>query len=280
MRFGFHISIAGGFKNVIKRAKERKCETIQLFSRNPRGWSYSPLNPEDVEIFKRELKESNIYPVFIHLPYLPNLGTWKKELYEKSLISLKEEILRAEILGIEYVVMHPGSSSGTGFEESARRIIEGINRVIEETETKTMILLENTSGEGNEIGKDFDEIKYIIEGVIDEEKVGVVLDTAHLFEAGYPIHTADGLEKTLKEFDKKIGLHKLKLLHLNDSKTPLGSKKDRHWHIGEGEIGREGFRRIVNHPMLRDLPGIMETPRKKTGDDIRNMETIKSLVEY
>jgi len=144
---------------------------------------------------------------------------------------------------------------------------------------EVILLLENTAGQGTEIGSNFDQIKKIIEGVEENGRLGVCLDTAHTFEAGYDLSDKDGLERTLETFDQTVGLKQLHLLHLNDSKTPLGSRKDRHWHIGEGYIGLEGFRYLINHPLLRHLPGIMETPRKDTVEDLKNMEVIRDLVE-
>jgi deoxyribonuclease-4 len=144
---------------------------------------------------------------------------------------------------------------------------------------KVILLMENTAGQGTEIGYQFDQIKKIIEGIHDPQRVGVCLDTAHSYEAGYDLSNKEGIEKTLKTIDQAIGLKRIHLLHLNDSKTPLGSRKDRHWHIGEGYIGREGFRYLINHPFIRHLPGIMETPRKDTVEDLKNMEVIRSLVK-
>ena len=278
MRFGFHISIKGGFRNVPKRAINLHCDTIQFFSRSPRSWKYSVIEEKDVEIFKEKIKEYNIYPVFLHLPYLPNFATSKDDLYQHSISFLKDELIRADLLGVKYVIIHPGSSTGLSIKDALTRVVNAINIVFSEVNNNTEILIENTAGQGTEIGKNFDEIKKINEGVDQGGRIGVVLDTAHLFEYGYEINTEEGINRTLDEFNEKIGREKLRLLHLNDSKTPLGSRKDRHWHIGEGEIGKDGFSLIINHPYLRDLPGIMETPRRSLEDDFRNMKRIKDLV--
>jgi deoxyribonuclease-4 len=156
---------------------------------------------------------------------------------------------------------------------------QGIDQAFEKVKNGVILLLENAAGQGTEIGYTFDQIKKIIEGVHDDQRMGVCLDTAHTFEAGHDLSNKDGIERTLETFDQTIGLKRLHLLHLNDSKTPLGSRKDRHWHIGEGYIGLEGFKHLINHPLLRHLPGIMETPRKDTVEDLKNMEVIRSLVE-
>jgi deoxyribonuclease-4 len=164
-------------------------------------------------------------------------------------------------------------------DEAIEAVSQGINQAFEKVKNPVILLMENTAGQGTEIGYTFDQIKKIIERVHDHQRMGVCLDIAHSFEAGYDLSNKDGLERTLETFDQTIGLKRLHLLHLNDSKTPLGSRKDRHWHIGEGYIGLEGFRNLINHPLLRHLPGIMETPRKDTIEDLKNMEVIRSLIE-
>ena len=277
MRFGFHISIAGGFSKVVERAKKLNCQAIQVFTRNPRGWNSPPLDRKEVEKFKKSLSASEIYPLFVHLPYLPNLAGSK--FYKRSLRVLIEDLKRTEILGGNFLILHLGHRLANSEGEAIKRVSEGINEALLRVENRVTLLLENSAGQGTEIGCNFFQIKEIIEKIENKERVGVCLDTAHLFESGYDISKKGGLAKTLKEFEDLIGLEKLYLLHLNDSKTPLGSRKDRHWHIGEGCIGLEGFRNIVNHPLLKNLPGIMETPRKNDADDPSNMEVARSIEE-
>ncbi|MDO9575519.1 MAG: deoxyribonuclease IV [bacterium] len=278
MKFGFHISISGGFGRVIERAKIRGCDTIQLFSRNPRGWQYSPLKEEEIEKFKKNRKTSGIDPVFIHLPYLPNLASPKSDLLRISIFTLEEELRRAKILGADFVVAHMGAKLDSPLEKAISRISDSINTAFGNVKNNVILLLENTAGEGSEVGDRFSVIRDVIDRIDNKGRVGMCLDTAHAFEAGYDLSTEKGVSDTLKEFDDIIGLDILYLLHLNDSKTPLGSHRDLHWHIGEGYIGLEGFRNIVNCPLLSHLPGIMETPRKNEEDDIRNMKTIRRLV--
>lgn len=275
MKFGFHISISGGFSKVAGRAKAKGCETIQVFSRNPRGWNYTPLDPNKVRQFKEDTKISKISPVIVHMPYLPNLGSIKQDLWERSIVSLKEELKRAETLGASFVVMHVGSRGEVDKKVAIERVITGINKALNSVKNSVILLLENTAGQGSEMGYRFEEMRKIIDGVSDSSHIGVCLDTAHAFEAGYDLKSR--LDAVIDEFDKIIGIERLKVLHLNDSKTPLGSHKDRHWHIGEGEIGLDAFRNIVNHPLLKDLPGIMETPCKTDEDDLRNMRVIKKI---
>jgi deoxyribonuclease-4 len=164
-------------------------------------------------------------------------------------------------------------------DEAMEAVSKGINQAFEKVKNSIILLLENTAGQGTEIGYTFDQIERIIDQVDGKDRMGVCLDTAHSFEAGYDLSKREGIESMLESFNKTIGLKRLHLLHLNDSKTPLGSRKDRHWHIGEGYIGREGFRYLINHPLLKHLPGIMETPRTDTVEDLKNMKVIRSLME-
>jgi len=279
MRFGFHISIAGGFSKVVERAHVRGCETIQFFSRNPRGWNYSPLNKKEVEELRSSIRSSALFPIFLHMPYLPNIASLKSKFYKRSVHSVATDLQRAEQLGAQYLIIHIGHRMESSEDEAIEAISQGINQAFEKVKNGVMLLMENTAGQGTEIGHTFEQIKKIIGGVHNPQRMGVCLDTAHTFEAGYDLSNLDGIDRTLERFDQTIGLKRLHLLHLNDSKTPLGSRKDRHWHIGEGHIGLEGFRNLVNHPSLRHLPGIMETPRKDTVEDLKNMKVIRSLVE-
>lgn len=279
MRFGFHISIAPGFSKVVENAQKTGCETIQLFSRNPRGWKYRGLNLDEAEQFKTQCASSNIFPCFLHLPYLPNLAAVKKELYIKSINSLREDLQRAETLGIPFLIVHVGNRVSLGEEEAIRKVVGGINESLHKVPNQVTILLENTAGQGTELGSHFSQLGKILYGVKNKKRIGICLDTAHAFEAGYNLSTKKGLDETLKEFDRLIGLKYLQLLHLNDSKTPLASHSDRHWHIGKGYIGLKGFKNIVNHPLLNHLPGIMETPRKDPEDDVRNMKVMRNLIK-
>jgi deoxyribonuclease-4 len=279
MRFGFHVSIAGGFLRIIDRAKARGCETIQFFSRNPRGWKYSPLNKKEAEAFRSSVQSSALFPIFIHMPYLPNIASSKAKFYKRSIHAIATDLQRAEQLGAQYLIIHIGHRMESSEDQAVDAVSQGIDQAFEKVKNEVILLVENTAGQGTEIGYAFDQIKRIIEGVHNHQRMGVCLDTAHAFEAGYDLSNQDGIEKTLETFESTIGLKRLHLLHLNDSKTPLGSRKDRHWHIGEGYIGREGFRCLVNHPLLNHLPGIMETPRKDTVEDLKNMKVIRSLVE-
>jgi len=212
MRIGFHISIAGGFKQVVERARQRQCETIQLFSRNPRGWKYKPLDQDDVVIFKQEVRRECISPVFVHMPYLANLASSDTPLFVRSVDSLIEDLKRSEILGARFLIMHIGSSHDRC--KGIKRMAEGINRALSRVKNGVMLLLENTAGSGNELGSEFEHIREIFDTVDDEERVGVVFDTAHAFEAGYDLRTRNNVDKTIAEFDRVLSLRKLYLIHL------------------------------------------------------------------
>lgn len=279
MRFGFHISISGGFSKVVERAEIRGCESIQLFSRNPRGWTYEPLDKNDIAAFRSSIQSSGLFPLFLHLPYLPNVASKGSKFYNRSIDSIAVDLQRAEQLGASYLIIHMGHRMESSEDEAIEAVALAINQAFSRVRNSIVLLLENTAGQGTEIGYEFGQINKIIEGVGERKRIGICLDVAHAFEAGYDLSKKETIERTLESFDRIIGLERLHLLHLNDSKTPLGSKKDRHWHIGEGHIGLEGFRCLVNHPLLNHLPGIMETPRKDTVEDLKNMEVIRSLVE-
>jgi deoxyribonuclease-4 len=282
MRFGFHLSIAGGFSKIPERAAVRGCETVQFFSRNPRGWIYGALNKEDVKAFRSAVRAPGLpglFPLFVHLPYLPNVACSRSKFYRRSIRSVITDLKRAEALGAQYLILHIGHRLESSEEEAVEAVCHAINEAFRSAANSVIVLLENTAGQGSEIGSSFEEIGRILDGIGKSERIGVCLDTAHAFGAGFDLSTRDGLERTLESFERLIGVRRLHLLHLNDSKTPLGSRRDRHAHIGEGFIGLEGFRNIVNHPLLRDLPGIMETPRTDTVEDLKNMKVIRSLVE-
>jgi len=279
MRFGFHISIAGGFSKVVERAKVRGCETIQFFSRNPRGWKYGPLKQEEVDEFRTSIQSSSLFPIFLHLPYLPNIASQGSKFYQRSIDSIVTDLKRAEQIGAPYLIIHIGHRMEASEDQALEAVSQGIDQAFERAENSVILLLENTAGQGTEIGYTFEQLKRVISGVDEEKRMGICLDTAHAFEAGYDLSRKEGIEQALESFDRTIGLKRLHLLHLNDSKTPLGSRKDRHWHIGEGYIGKEGFRELINHPSIKTLPGIMETPRKDTVEDLKNMRVIRSLME-
>jgi deoxyribonuclease-4 len=277
VRFGFHVSIAGGFGQVRERAEKLGCETVQMFASNPRGWAVAQLGAEDIAAFRAGIAASGISPVFVHAPYLPNLAASGAGA-GRSAKALAVQVQRCAALGVPYLVVHVGKALGAGEERALAQVSKNLDAVLARAPETVTMLLENTAGMGTETGFKFEQVAAIITGVKARDRVGVVLDTAHAFEAGYEFRTRAGLDSTLREFDRHVGFSRLHLIHLNDSKTGFGSRVDRHWHIGKGEIGKEGMKQIVNHPLLKNLPAVMETPKKTPADDRMNMRAVRSLV--
>ncbi|MBU4128727.1 deoxyribonuclease IV [bacterium] len=279
MRFGAHISIAGKIYQVAERAKRIGCNTAQIFSRNPRGWQLKELLSDEVKRLKDDLERFDIHPLIVHIPYLPNLASPKIGLYLKSVNALEEDLKRSEVLGAPYLVTHIGSFGESSREEGLERVSEGINTAFNRIKNEVILLLENTAGAGRELGSRFEEIAKIIENIKEKERIGICLDTCHGFVSGYDFRTKKAVSETLKLFDNLIGLKKLKVVHANDSKSPMGSRIDRHWHIGKGYIGEEGFRALLHHPAMRNLPIIIETPFKESGDDVSNLAILRKLAK-
>ena len=279
MRIGVHVSIAGHIYESLERAKALGCNTMQIFRRNPRGWQVSRLVKGDVEEFRRLKVKYDIKPVAVHMPYLINLSTPDDKLYKKSIGAYIEDVRRADMLGAEYFVTHLGSHVGSGEENGIKRFSEALGEIIRRAKPKTMILLENTAGSGDNIGYRFEHLKRIIEDQANPSDIGVCLDTAHTFAAGYDIKDKTGLEATLKDFDRLLGLSRIKVVHFNDSLSSFDSHVDRHHHIGKGEIGLQGMGRIINHPKLKNAAFIMETPKNTDRDDKMNIAVAKRLAK-
>ena len=279
MRLGVHISIAGGILESVARASQLSCTTMQIFSRSPRGGAAPALSKEDAGRFDAARRAAGIDPLAVHSPYIINLASPEAAMWNQSLRLYREEYARATALHAEYLVTHVGSHRGSGEISGIARVAEAISRTLVGASSPALILLENTAGSGQGIGERFEHLAAIRSAVKGKERVGVCLDTAHLFASGYPIHTAEGLEETLAAFDRLVGLGQLKFIHLNDSKVAFDSRVDRHWHIGQGHIGLEAFRRIVNHPRLTRVPFVLETPKTTDRDDPRNLATVRSLVD-
>jgi deoxyribonuclease-4 len=251
---------------------------MQIFSRNPQRWRDNFLEPKEIEEFKQRREKFKIRPLFIHIPYLINLASPNPRLYEASIEAYIEDILEAETLKADYIVTHMGSHKETSEEAGIKRLTQALNIIIERTHnTKVGILLENTAGSGSWLGYKFSHQQKIIQGLKEKERVGLCFDTAHAYLAGYNIATQEGLKATLDEIEKLVGLNLIKLIHLNDAKDKLDSHRDRHENIGKGYIGRGGMKRIINHPKLRNLPFILETPKESENADKINLAITRSL---
>lgn len=276
MKLGLHLSIRESIARVIPRAVEKGCNTFQMFSRNPRGWHSKELERSRIDDFRRRLKESEIWPVFIHTPYLLNLASPKKDVYRRSLKALMEELHRAEKLGVPYVVTHLGSHLGYGKKGGFQRIMDAINNSFAKVENDVTLLLENTAGTRNSMGSSFEDVRDILSRIHDRKRVGVCFDTCHAFAAGYDLVSNGAVKHTLSRFESVIGLEWLKLVHLNDCKSGFGSKLDRHEHIGMGRIGERGFRNMLRSD-LGSRPLILETPIDGRRSDLENLDKVREL---
>lgn len=274
------MSISGGIWKAIERGEALKCEAIQIFTKNQLQWFGKRLSALDIEMFYNEWKKSNVKKIIAHTSYLINLASPENKSYEKSISALIEEIKRCDELGIPYLVMHAGSHKGRGEEWGIKRIASALKIVFEETSgSQARILLETTAGQGNNLGHKFDHLAEIMSIVGKDDRLGVCLDTAHVFASGYDISTEHGYRNTIKYFSRIIGIEFLFALHLNDSASPLGSKLDRHAHIGKGLIGEKTFSLILNDERFKEKPMIIETPKGGNWDAI-NLATLRKLRGY
>ena len=280
MKLGVHTSITGGVEKAAVRAKKIGCDTFQMFSANPRGWKTLSPTLDDFERFREARARWGLAPVAVHDNYLINLATADRVIRERSIKAFREEIDRALGLGADYLIAHPGSAKGATTSQAVRTFVEAMLRATKGMQLNgLMILIENTAGQGSALGRSFEEVAEIIAGASKELPVGACIDTAHCFQAGYPIHTEAGLLGTVRTLDSTVGISKVRIIHANDSKTAYASHADRHQHIGKGAIGLEAFRRIVRHPKLQAIPFICETPIDRPGDDKRNLRLLRSLAD-
>ena len=278
MKVGVHTSIAGALENAAHHARKIGCDTFQMFSANPRGWRTIDPTPANCEAFRAARRGHGLSPVVIHDNYLINLASADDFIRERSIAAFRRELERALALGADYLVTHPGSAKGGTPAAAIATCGEALRQAAAGLKLDgLMILIENTAGQGTVIGRSFEEVAEIIAGAEKDLPVGACIDTAHSFEAGYAIHTSEGLRAAVKLLDETVGLEKVRVIHANDSKTAFGSHADRHEHVGKGQIGAEAFGRIVCHPKLKDIPFICETPVDKPGDDRRNIRMMRKL---
>lgn len=278
MLLGIQVSTAGKIYESIERAHKLGCNTMQIFARNPQQWRDDFLEKQDIQEFINKRKELKIDPVFIHIPYLLNLASPSPKLYRVSIEAFIEDILEAHNLKADYIVTHMGSHKDTSEDAGINRLIQALNSVIERTKNaKVGILLENTAGSGSWLGYNFKHHRKIIQGLLHKDRVGLCFDTAHAYLAGYDISTRAGLQEILEEIDETVGLDLIKLIHFNDAKGNLGSRHDRHEHIGRGNIKLEGLKRVINHPKLRNLPFILETPKDSNDADEINLGIVRRM---
>ena len=281
LELGAHVSASGGVDLALIRANDFAMTACQLFTKSERQWAARPLDPEVVERFLANQAQFGIKYLVAHDSYLINIASPNSEMWAKSRQALAHELERCDMLEIPYLVSHPGAHMGEGPDAGIARVAEAINRIHDEAPNgKSMILIETTAGQGSALGRSFEEIAGILDQVQDRARIGVCLDTCHIFASGYDLRDADSYDATISAFDTIVGISNLKCLHLNDSKKGIGLHVDRHAHIGQGEIGLAAFGFILNDPRLSGLPGILETPKEppKFEEDLMNLDTLKSLI--
>jgi len=262
LNIGCHLSVSKGYEAMGKEAVKINANTFQYFTRNPRGSKAKEIDPEDTLALQKIMKENHFSQIIGHAPYTLNPAAEQDRVREFALEVMEDDIERMEFIPHNFYNFHPGSHVGQGVDKGIERTIEVLNHIIRPEQT-TIVLIETMAGKGTEIGKTFEELSWILEGVKLQDKVGICMDTCHVYDAGYDI--VNHLDEVLDEFDQIIGLQRLRAIHINDSKNPIGSHKDRHEKIGEGTIGLEAFIRIINHPKLRHLPFVLETPNEIEG---------------
>jgi deoxyribonuclease-4 len=278
-RVGLHTGIAGGLQNALLKAQALGADTVQIFSRNPRGWKARPLEAEEIDRFKRVRRETGISPVVIHANYLINLAAADQSIREKSVASFREEIERALALGADYLVVHPGSARGACEADAIRTCAESLKAACAGLDFGAFrILLENTAGQGECIGHRFEHLRELVEQCA-ELCLGVCLDTAHAFTAGYDIRDEDGLAAALDSLEHNVGLENVRAVHFNDSRADYNSRVDRHWHIGLGHIGAEALARVAAHPRLAHAAFLLETPQDEHGDEAQNLAALRSFID-
>jgi deoxyribonuclease-4 len=281
MIFGAHCSTGGGVHMALVRAQQIGASMCQLFVKNNMQWFSRPHEPQELALYANQVAAGKLHTIFGHAGYLINLGAPESPNRVNSIKSLTQEIQLATALGLPFLVMHPGAHLGAGEKEGVERIVEGLNEVFIITKgSPVRIALENTAGQGSCLGHRIEHLADIFQRVKRPERLGICLDTAHFFEAGFDLRTQKGWDDAIGQVEKLIGLKQILAFHLNDSKTDLGSRVDRHAGIGQGKIGKEAFRHILNDPRFKDLPGCLETPKSKDlHEDVENLAILRSLVK-
>lgn len=278
---GAHMSISGGLYKAIERIIKVKGTALQIFSKNQRQWKSPPLTEESIKKFFYARSKWGNYPIAIHTSYLINLASYNEDIKKKSIEAFADELNRAETLQIPYVITHPGSCGNLSIDICVETVVKNLDKAISLSKSKnTMILIENTSGQGNFIGSKLEELAYIINNSQYKERIFVCLDTAHLFQAGYDIRNSITYSKTINHIEECIGIDRIRFFHLNDSKSELGSRVDRHEHIGKGHIGLQGFKFLLNDLRFKELPMVLETPKgRDLKEDMENLNILKRLLE-
>ena len=274
---GSHLSVSGGPWKAVEEAIDLEIRALQIFTKNASRWVQKPIDPKDADRFHAAIEKWGPHPLLSHDSYLINLASPKEELFQKSIDAFADELERAELLGLDFLVMHPGAHVGSGVDAGIERIASGMRESFERVpHVKTRVLLENTAGGGTTMGRSFEELNDLLTAIDTPERTGTCIDTCHMFAAGYELRTEEGYEATMKKLDKTIGARRVFALHLNDSKGDLGSHLDRHMHIGEGLIGKKGFGFVMQDSRFAGIPKILETP-KVEDMDMKNLKLLRRL---
>ncbi len=281
--FGSHLSIAGGLHNAVTEAVRLGMDCVQIFTKNQRQWKTPPLKDDQVKAWQAALAEANLGPTVSHDSYLINLGSPKDDTHAKSVALFRDELERCERLGVPYLVAHPGAHTGSGEEAALDKIAASLDQIHQDLRGyRTVTCLEITAGQGSNVGYKLEHLQHIIAEVAEPDRLAVCLDSAHALAAGYDLTSASGAESFCQEIDSVLGLDRIRVWHLNDSKVPLGSRVDRHEHIGHGHVAMEAFEVIVNHPSFQNIPKILETAKEDRPDgtpwDLVNLQTLRGLV--
>lgn len=276
---GAHVSVAGGVSTGLDRAGEIRCEAVQIFAKNNKCWVEGPLAPPEVRQFRAKALRFRRANLMSHAGYLINLSASDPDIYKRSMASMHDELSRAEALGLRWVVLHPGSHGGRGEEWGLARVAASLDRILYRTRRfRAGILLETTAGQGNALGWRFEHLRQIRRRLKDSRRIGVCVDTCHIFAAGYEIRTRRGYDSTMAELARQVGLRNVKAFHLNDSVKGFGSRVDRHAHIGQGEIGVDAFRFLMNDRRFAGLPMVLETPKgPDMKEDVMNLRLLRRL---
>ena len=274
---GSHLSVSGGPWKAVEEAIELEIRALQIFTKNASRWVQKPIDPKHVEKFHAAVEEWGAHPLLSHDSYLSNLASPKEELFQKSIAAFADELERAELLGLDFLVMHPGAHVGSGVEAGIERIAAGMREAFDRVpHVKTRVLLENTAGGGSTMGRSFEELRDLLAAIDTPERTGTCIDTCHMFAAGYELRTEEGYQETMKQLDKVLGARRVFALHLNDSKGDLGSHLDRHMHIGDGLIGKKGFQFVMQDDRFAGIPKILETPKVEDMDQ-QNLSLLEKL---
>ena len=277
---GAHMSISGGLHKAIEQGSSIGCTTIQLFTKSNRQWAAKKLLLEDIELFKQARQKLRISPIIAHACYLINIGSIDVLIEEKSVQALSIELQRCSDLGIEYLVLHPGSRTTVSEQECLDKIVKNLDDILSrDPDGETMILLETMAGQGSVVGSTFEHLEYILKNSKYKKRLGVCVDTCHIFAAGYDIRDLQSYETTWKKFDEVVGIENIKVIHINDSKRELSCNVDRHENIGEGKIGLYAFELLMNDARFQLIPKILETPKDSLEEDEKNLKVLLSLLK-